>query len=432
MISVPPQHGKSLGTSTLLPAFMLGLNPDLRICIGSYSFALARRFGLSVQRVIDSKNYSSVFPATTLKGMVHNERSEKALRTADEFDIVGADGGLRLVGRECSLTGNRVDVMILDDLYKDAAEANSPIVREAAWDWYTSVVRTRMHNQSSEIIVFTRWHEQDLIGRIAKVERVVDVCSFEELSGVGQGEWVRVNFEAIKVGDATALDSRQVGEPLWQARHSKELLMQKQKLDPVVFEALYQGNPKTKEGLLYGEFMTCKGVFDGRIMNYTDTADMGSDKLCSVCYGYSSDGLVYVTDVVYSSQPMEVTEELVARMLRRNNVRQAVVESNNGGRGFARALQRLVPECSIKCLNQRVNKESRILTNASEVMRRVVMPCSWQSDWREFAHELTSFRRQFRANKHDDAADVLTGIIETVTTANERKIQSVGFASSLM
>lgn len=431
MISVPPQHGKSLGTSTLLPAFMLGLNPDLRICIGSYSFSLARRFGLSVQRVIGSGGYSSVFPATTLKGMTQGERGEKALRTADEFDIVGADGGLRLVGRECSLTGNRVDVMILDDLYKDAAEANSPVVREAAWDWYTSVVRTRMHNQSSEIIVFTRWHEQDLIGRLANLERVVDINSFEDLARVGAGDWVRVNFEAIKTGQPTALDGRLIGEPLWPARHSVELLLQKQKLDPVVFEALYQGNPKTREGLLYGQFGSYNGTFDGKILNYTDTADMGGDKLCSVCYGCGTDGMVYIVDVVYTAEPMEVTEGLVARMLKRNNVRQAIVESNNGGRGFARTIQRLVPECAVKCLNQRANKESRILTNASEVMRRVVMPCWWESGWSEFARDLTSFRRQFRANKHDDAADVLTGIIETVTAANERKIQSIGFANGM-
>ena len=83
------------------------------------------------------------------------------------MEIVGRDGGLLSVGREGSLTGNRVDCFILDDLYKDAMEANSPLVRENCWDWYTSVVRTRMHNASSELIVFTRWHDEDLIRRAA-------------------------------------------------------------------------------------------------------------------------------------------------------------------------------------------------------------------------------------------------------------------------
>ena len=158
MVSVPPQHGKSMGASQLLPAYLLGIDPDLRVCIGSYSFSLARRFGLGVQRIIGSDPYRGVFPATFLKGMNSAASGGNSIRTADEFDIVDANGGLRLVGCEGSLTGSRVDVMILDDLYKDHMEANSPLVRDNTWKWYTSVVRTRMHNRSREAVVFTRWH----------------------------------------------------------------------------------------------------------------------------------------------------------------------------------------------------------------------------------------------------------------------------------
>lgn len=427
MISVPPQHGKSMGTSNLLPAFLLGADPSLRICIGSYSFSLARRFGLGVQRLIGSAEYSSVFPGTYLKGMRLAERGETALRTADEFDLVGADGGLRLVGRECALTGNRVDVMILDDLYKDAAEANSPIIRQAAWDWYTSVVRTRMHNDSREIVVFTRWHEEDLIGRISACEKVVDISSFDDLAEVPRDAWVRVNFEAIKSGVPTLLDPRQVGEPLWPLRHSVELLEQKRRLDPVVFEAMYQGNPVAREGLLYGKFSTYDKPPTGVVRNYTDTADVGEDRLCSICYVVGADGLIYVLDVVYSAEPMEVTERLVADMLRLGGVRQALVESNSGGRGFARAVQERVSECEVKCFHQGANKESRILTNASTLTARVLMPRDWVVRWADFARDLSGFRRVFKANRHDDAADALTGVLETEFGKPRRKIQSIKF-----
>ncbi|CDN31559.1 Phage terminase, large subunit [Mucinivorans hirudinis] len=428
MISVPPQHGKSLGTSTLLPAYMLGLDPNLRICIGSYSFSLARRFGLSVQRVIDSPEYEKIFPQTFLKGMRQTEKGETALRTADEFDIVGAEGGLRLVGRECSLTGNRVDVMILDDLYKDAAEANSPLVREAAWDWYTSVVRTRLHNNSREIVVFTRWHEDDLIGRLAKSEKIIDIVSFSDISRLQPDEWARVNFEAIKESAPTELDSRPRSEPLWKERHSLELLEQKRRLDPSVFEALYQGNPRSKEGFLYSHFQTYEsGGYYEKILNYTDVADTGNDRLCSVCYAVDDEGFIRIIDVIYSPEPMEVTELEVAAMLSRNRVATAVIESNNGGRGFARAVQKLAPATLIKCFHQGANKESRILTNASAVMSRILMPEGWQQRWREFADELTCLRRNFRANAHDDAADTLTGIIETEITHAKRKVFLVGF-----
>ena len=167
IITMPPQHGKSVGATTLLPAYMLGLNPDLRIAIASYSGSLASRFNRRVQRILESEEYFQIFPDTTIK---RGAKPANYIRTADEVEIIGHDGALLSVGREGSLTGNRVDCFILDDLYKDAMEANSPIIRENCWEWYTSVVRTRMHNFSRELIVFTRWHEEDLIGTITSKE----------------------------------------------------------------------------------------------------------------------------------------------------------------------------------------------------------------------------------------------------------------------
>lgn len=153
IVTMPPQHGKSVGASTLLPAYLLGRNPDLRIAIASYSASLASKFNRRVQRIIDSPEYAAFFPETTIK---RGARPPEYLRTADEVEIIGHRGGLLSVGREGALTGNRVDCFILDDLYKDAMEANSPVVRENCWEWYTSVVKTRMHNFSGELIVFTR------------------------------------------------------------------------------------------------------------------------------------------------------------------------------------------------------------------------------------------------------------------------------------
>ncbi len=401
IVSVPPQHGKSYGASTLLPAYLLGLNPELRICIASYSFSLARRFGASVRQTIQSSEYQSVFEATKLKGMSGTSRSDGAQLTTEEIDIVGHKGGLKVVGREGSLTGARVDVMILDDMYKDAGEANSPLIRENVWAWYTSVVRTRLHNNSQELIVFTRWHEDDLIGRLLKSE--------------GE-EWRVVNFEAIKDSNPTPLDPRSHGEVLWEERHSKTLLLQKRRLDPVTFESMYQGNPTPVEGLLYGQFMeydpaatTHKTTLRGA---YIDTADGGRDSLCAIAYERSESGHIYIVDVVHSTAPMEVTEQKCAAMLTNSHTQLCHVESNNGGRGFARVLQRLVPGCRIEAFHQSANKIARITSNATEVMRLVYMPCGWQQKWREFAAELTSLRRELSAAAHDDAADALTGIVE--------------------
>lgn len=121
IVTMPPQHGKSVGASTLLPAYLLGRNPDLRIAIASYSASLASKFNRRVQRIIDSPEYAAFFPETTIK---RGARPPEYLRTADEVEIIGHRGGLLSVGREGALTGNRVDCFILDDLYKEGATFN--------------------------------------------------------------------------------------------------------------------------------------------------------------------------------------------------------------------------------------------------------------------------------------------------------------------
>lgn len=416
IVTMPPQHGKSVGASTLLPAYMLGINPDLKIAIASYSSLLASKFNRRVQRILESSEYGEIFPDTTIK---QSGKASSYIRTADEVEIVGHHGSLISVGREGSLTGNRVDCIIMDDLYKDAMEANSPITRENCREWYTSVVRTRMHNDSQEIMVFTRWHEQDLIGTIRECETVIDLTEWSQLDNIDPSVWVSLNFEALKCGKATQIDSRSEGEPLWESRHSAKLLASKRRLDPVKFECLYQGNPSTSEGLLYGDGFACYTALPTDIVrygNYTDTADTGDDYLCSVCYAVDADGVIYITDVVYTREPMEVTELLVSKMLNDTKTRVAKVESNNGGRGFARVLQRLCPQVRIEWFHQSGNKEARILSNSATVLHTLRMPNGWRQSWKELYNHLTTYRRQFSSNRWHDAADVLTGIVETEVT----------------
>lgn len=427
IVTIPPQHGKSLGATTLLPAYMLGLDPELKIAIASYSASLANRFNRRVQRLIDSQAYAALFPETTVKRA--GARSEY-VRTADCAEIVGHQGEVMSVGREGSLTGNRVDVLILDDLYKDAMEANSPVVRENCWEWYTSVARTRLHNASRELIVFTRWHEEDLIGLLKQKEQVVPLERWAQLEETERDRWLHLNFEALRTAPPTEIDGRAIGEPLWGERHDVGLLRQRMQLDPLRFECMYQGRPSAAQGLLYGRFAEYGALPDGivRYANYTDTADTGDDYLCSLSYAVDADGVIYVTDAVYTREPMEVTEAAVAEMLRRSGTRQAAVESNNGGRGFARAVQARVPEVRIEWFHQSANKEARILSNSATALHLVRFPRGWNRSWPELYAHLTTYRRQFRANRWHDAADVVTGIVERETAARVRgRLRGVRF-----
>jgi len=435
IVSVPPQHGKSLGSSVLLPAYMLGLDPGLKIAIASHSSSLANKFNRRVQRMIDSPGYGHIFPGTAIKGtgMKGSGKAGDHVRCADLVEIIGTGGELMSVGREGSLTGNRVDIFIIDDLYKDAMEANSPVIRENCWDWYTPVVRTRQHNDSSELIVFTRWHEEDLIGSIISKEGVRELTDWGQLDRPTGNEWLLLNFEALKTTPPTGIDPRTEGSALWPERHSVELLSEKRRLDVHRFEAMYQGRPSCTGSLLYGDgFSVYTGLPEVivRKANYTDTADTGEDYLCSVCYSVGAEGGIYVTDVVYSRERMEVTEKLVNEMLRLRPDCEVLVESNNGGRGFARALSRLMPALPVKWFHQSDNKEARIISNSSAVLHNISMPVDWHRRWPDFAAHLMSYRRTFRANRWHDAPDVLTGIIERELTPKlSKKIKALTFSN---
>ncbi len=428
VVTMPPQHGKSVGATTLLPAYLLGLDPDCRVAIASYSGSLASKFNRRVQRILESREYAAIFPETTIK---IGSKPPSYIRTADEVEIISHRGSLLSVGREGSLTGNRVDCFILDDLYKDALEANSPLVRANCWEWYTSVVRTRMHNLSRELIVFTRWHEEDLIGSLAEREHFEELRSWSQLDTLRPDSWLHLNFEALKSSPPSEIDPRAPGEALWPGQHNAELLEAKRRLDPRQFEAMYQGHPTSREGLLYGQHF---GLYDAlpreivRRANYTDTADTGDDFLCSLCYEVDADGVIYITDAVYSREPMETTELLVAEMLRRTATPQAVVESNNGGRGFARAVQGLAPAVRVEWFHQSGNKEARILSNAATALHTVRFPRDWSLHWPELYAHLTGYRRQFRSNRWHDAADVVTGIVERETADRaQRRLRGVKF-----
>ena len=426
-----PTHN-SEGSSRKLPAFMLGLNPDTKICIGSYAATIARDFNRDVQRIIDTPRYRELFPETYLNGSNVVTMANTYLRNSDVIEMVRHKGSLRVVGRGGSLTSKTVDVSILDDVYKDYAEGNSPIVRNAAWKWYTTVVRTRLHNDSQELIVFTRWHDDDLIGRIEKSgETVIDIKSWDDVKDIPAGAWVRINFEGLKTGEPTEIDPREPGEALWDRRHSRAKLEGQRALDPVQFQCLYQGNPGNAEGKLYrNPFRTYVDKSEWgtyvRSGNYTDVADEGDDFTFSACYDIYKSGneawneqkkrfepILYalITDMVFTQENTEITAVTVPDMINRCGTQKAWIESNNGGSGFEKVIRKKIKAVT-EPFYQGANKESRIITNSAMVNAQIIMPIGWEQRFPKIHEHLTGFLRDFPANAHDDPEDGLTGIYE--------------------
>jgi predicted phage terminase large subunit-like protein len=412
MVFMPPQHGKSEGSTRRLPAFILGINPDVKIGVISYSAPKARKFNREIQRVIDNDAYAAIFPDTRLNSSRVANVSGSWLRNVDECEIVGRLGGFKTVGVTGPLTGEPVDVLIMDDIYKDAKTAWSPIVRSSIEDWYDTVAETRLHNGSRQLIVFTRWHEDDLAGKLLREQGEYDA----ETNPAG---WVVVKFQAIKQGKPTEYDPRGEGEALWPERHSLEKLNRTRKRNPHVFESLYQQEPKPVEGLMYEhpfrEYEVLPATLRKEVKNYTDTADTGADYLCSITYVETEMGN-FVMDVLYTQKAMEYTEPKTAEMLTKYKVALAIIESNNGGRGFARNVEtqcRLMgnSKTRFRWFHQSVNKQVRIFTRSADVLNLTYFPRGWAHLWPDFYSAVTGYMKT-GDNPHDDAVDALTGTVE--------------------
>ena len=413
MITMPPQHGKSEGATRRLPAFVLGQDPDKRIAIVSYNAIKARKFNRELQRIMDDDRYYELFPQTLLAGQAsyqeQGRRSRNYARNSDECEIVGYQGSFKTIGVGGSLTGEPVDILIMDDLYKDASSAWSPVIRQNVADWYDTVASTRLHNDSQQLLVFTRWHMEDLAGRLLEQEGVYD--PIENPQG-----WLLVSFPAIQNRPPSEQDPRAEGEPLWPERHSLEKLLEIKGRSPTVFESLYQQNPQPSQGLMYEEF-TCYTDLPSRSYSvaYIDAADSGADYLCALFYKEAEDGN-YITDVLYTKDPMEVTETTLTYMLQQHQVERCHIESNNGGNLFVSNLQQRSWDIGNRLtrfnpFHQNQNKTARIFAASASVQKLIKMPLDWKKRFPKFARDLTGYLR-VGTNAHDDAPDALTGSIE--------------------
>jgi predicted phage terminase large subunit-like protein len=250
-ISIGPQTGKSEIISRRGPAWLFGRNPTLNAILGSYNQDFANEFGDDVGSIIRSDQHRQVFPAHALR---------KGGNAKDL--LISTDGGkLAFVGVGGSGTGKPADVFIVDDPIRNDDDAQSEVYRDRTWNWFTKVASTRIHNESAMVVVHTRWHEDDLIGRLCDPEHPE---RGKKYAGVAE-DWLHINIPAIVEDPALAkalgltlrvqqndLVRAQFGTKpiaaLWPERFSLEFLAKQKRLDKRGFTALRMGKPAPEDG----------------------------------------------------------------------------------------------------------------------------------------------------------------------------------------
>jgi len=404
IINIAPRYGKTELAVKNFISHCISLNPSSKFIHLSYSDDLALDNSEEIRDLIQSDYYRELFGNVEIK---KDSRSKKKWYTDAGGGILATGAGGQVTGFGAGKVDDEEDIteyltdieekegfggaIIIDDPIKPE-EAESDTIRERVNNRFDSTIRNRVNSRKTPIIIIMqRLHPNDLCGHLLKQE---------------PGEWHVLKMPCVKE-DGTAL---------WEFKHTIEELMKIRALNVVNYDRQYQQDPKPREGLLYKQFKTYTELPQGEIVkNRTDTADEGSDYLCSIDY-IVHNSLIYIIDVLYTKKPQEFTEIAQVEMMMKNKTNEALIESNNGGRAFARNVERISREKGnkrviVKWFHQSQNKKARIKSNSSTVSNTIVMPDNWAVRWPVFYDDVTSYMAEGK-NKHDDAPDTLTGIIE--------------------
>lgn len=439
MINMPPRYGKTELVIKSFTSYGFALNPKCRFLHLSYSDILVNDNSDTVRNIMREPLYTTLFPKSGLEGKGSSKRWKT--KAGGEFYAVSTQGQVTGFGAgnvdipEGERSGELNDWLLNSMTEEDAADvselfdiigassnifqgailiddpmkpedAESDVIRERINARFENTIRNRVNSRNTPIIIIMqRLHEHDLCGYLMEKE---------------PEEWTVLSLSAIQTDQETGEE-----HALWPMKHTLDELYKLRDIDPVVFDTQYGQDPTPKEGLMYSrgfktytpDMLPPTGNGYNR-WNYTDTADTGADFHCSICF-VDTPEYVYVTDVLFTDAPMEVTEPKQAEMLTLNRTMECLIESNNGGRGFARNVKRILRTllrnftCSVNVFTQTQNKMTRIFSNSGAVQNDILFPEGWDRRWSKFYSAIMSYRKDNkRKSQHDDAPDCLTGVYE--------------------
>nr|DAM59480.1 MAG TPA: Large Terminase [Caudoviricetes sp.] len=432
IINIAPRYGKTELVIKSFISWCFALNPRCRFLHLSYSDILVNDNSDTVRNIMSEELYKMLFPNSALASEKGSAKRWKT-KAGGELYAVSTQGqvtgfGAGAVDEEIDKMDGGNDIFVFDDHTNEmlkmidaktnifqgaimiddplkADDAASDLIRERINQRFENTIRNRVNSRRTPIIIIMqRLHEHDLCGYLQEIE---------------PDTWTVLSLPVIQIDPETGEECA-----LWPMKHNLEELYKLREINPVVFETQYMQNPIPTEGLMYHEFRTYQNIElpSGSKANqrwcYVDTADTGSDYLCAICF-INTPEMLYVIDVLYTQLPMEKTEVMLAKMLTENSITECLIESNNGGRQFARNVKRITRatlhnfKTAINTFTQTKNKAARIFSNSALVNSDVAFPENWDKKWREFYNAITTYRKDNkRRAAHDDAPDALTGVVE--------------------
>lgn len=421
IINLGPRHGKSQLTSRLFPAWFLGRNPTKSIIEATYNEKFSWDFGRDVRQLLQDPAFSQVFPDCTL---------QSGAASVDRLELA-AGGKAFFVGRGGSLTGRGGHGLIIDDPIKDRVEADSPTTREKLWSWFNQVLKTRLLSDKGWIVIIqTRWHEDDLVGRIT--DKMNPCYSASEAK-----KWRIIDLPAL--ARENDILGRKEGEALWPERFPVSYLHEMREADPRGFQALYQGSPTPEKG----------NFFDGdRLRIYTKPTDrppndqlrfyiasdhavstkQDRDKTAMIPVGVDADDNLWIMDdIFWQRAETDVVVEKMIDLMAKYRPLFWWAERGHISKSIGPFLRKRMLERSVFCTLDEIVPIGDKMSRAQSIQARIAMGKVYVPSYAPWYAEFRDQLLKFPYAAHDDVVDALAyiglGIAKTVRAPTQRTIK---------
>lgn len=399
IVTFPPRHGKSELTSRRFPAWLAGRDPYRHIMFATYNQPFAEDFGRDVRKIMREPSYAEIFPDA---GLQKGEAASDRLRTE-------AGGMLVFVGRGGSSTGRGADFLIIDDPLKDRAEADSASTRDELWDWFNDTASTRLMSDTGAIVVIqTRWHEDDLVGRLTDPEN--PKCNRDEAKA-----WHIFNVPAL--AEENDVLGRAPGEALWPERFGVDYLEGFRRRNPRGFSALYQQKPAPEDGNLYTRdmFRTYKsrGEIPKQLRVYAASdhavsTKQENDKTCILIVGVDTEGVIWLLDAWWKRAKPDVVVDAMLELIGRWKPLLWWAEGGHISKSIGPFLDKRMRETGKFCAIIQLHPAQDKQTRAQSMIGRMSLGMVKFPEFAPWFAEAQSEMLKFPSARFDDFVDAMS------------------------
>lgn len=400
IITFPPRHGKSELSSKRFPAWYIGRDPYRYVAVCTYNQTFAEDFGKAVRGIMLTPAYRQIFPNCQLKS---------GSKAADRLET-DEGGALYFLGRGGTITGRGADLIIIDDPIKNSEEARSETVRNQLWEWYQNDIKSRfMSDTGALIIIQTRWHEDDLVGRITDP---TNPCYDAEEAE----RWDIINIPAI--AEDNDVLGRSPGEPLWPQKFGLEYLNAFKRSNPKGFSALYQQRPTPEDGDFFEAHMIQPykaGMAPEKLRIYaaSDHAvgiKQENDKTCLLVVGVDDRNMIWVLDCWWRRAKTDAVVDAMIALMKKWKPLTWWAESGHISKSIGPFLfKRMAEEKVFVNVSEQVPSKDKV-TRAQSIQGRMAMGMvrfpSFEPWYEDAKQELLKFPQA----RHDDFVDSLAHI----------------------